>query len=223
MRRSDWPKEPSRLFHRWVAQREWYRRQHSSAGRSSAVRRDEMLQMYVTLGGLTEASSLEDLARIRAVDQRQQKVQGSVWDADMRELLRAADEGGEEAAWAVGVVPDWLVKHAKKVQPEDPHSEAMKWIRLTVKDRPDNPLIRSDELQRLLKTVIGARQIGRDLRDALILELLDEGVPMRQVAKAAGWSTSKMDLHAMHLGLDRQRLHTMAQSGEVPGVLALRG
>lgn len=220
-RPESWPHSPSWIFHRWVAQREHWRQKHAPQGRRFVVKSDGMHHLYLVLGGLEEAVSIVDLEFLVAAEKRQKEFQGVVWDADVRELLRAAEEGGEEAAWAVQVDPSWLSDAATKVQEEQPHSEAQFWIEMATDGCPDNPLVRSEELQGLLKTIMGARRIGEHLRDALIMELLEDGYPKSRIAKTLGWSYGRLSKRVLDLEMNQMVAEARVRQGEVPGVLSL--
>lgn len=219
-----WPRNPSQRFERWDAEQLAWRQKHrANKGHRLVVTGHRMKYLYLSLGGREELEGLEGLTTIEGICRRVQAFQEVVWDADVREILKAAGEGGlDETSLALGLSPEWIRKAARTVQPLDQSSEAMPWIKDATAPCPPNPLVRSIELHALWNITAGARAIAENLRDALLHEVEEEGQSAASMGRALGWPASRVTKRLAQLEDIRFHQSVRASSGQVKGVVPLR-
>lgn len=224
MTRKSWPRVPSSQYERWRVEFEEHRSRHAPAGRNFRVTAGYQHQLYFAQGGLEEAATVGDLGWLAAVDGRLARSQQIVWDAHAAQVMEAAASGGLEAtAEALREDVHWIRRLERDGQPVDEGSDAARWVSGVVGTCPENPLIRAEEIWGLWEAVVGARRIGDQIRDELILELEDAGAARTRMSRALGWSYDRFRRHLGRLLEAREDLHRRARSGKVPGVIGLDG
>ena len=220
--RKPWPQTASQRFEDWRDEFERHRSDHAPTGRHFRVTSTYCQQLYGAHGGRTEATTLGDLGDLTALEKRIVQSQQVVWDAHAAEVMAAVREGGLEAtAEALREDEQWIRRLHRDGQPVDVSTDAARWVSGVLGTCPANPLIRSEEIWGLWLSVAGARQICVQVRDDLILELVDAGRPRTHLARALGWSYSRFQRHLTRLEEDRTDLDLRAAAGQVPGVIGL--